>query len=313
MQQRHSRSPSVATRRASNHVRSSQSNFPAALSNLRRFLSCGAGMTCPRCRLSWGWIRNILASAVKAAVKKPGKSLKNKKHTYLHIWHMYAPMGPAWFFSSFVAAASWRFSTLRWPFSSTILSAAGAGNATAATASADMSQCSVTNLSVWSHWSQFRPSIVRPQKQDRCKYTKPRSPCRTLEVYIYYTLPKTKIAPAGGLPKRKLIFQLQYFRCYVSFKEGIIHFMISDGTSCDLPDRKPTGAGSISGNFHCHARTVPFRWELADKNQWISPFLSQNIYTVLVFKQFTNTCVYLYIYKYQYIHTYIHTYIHNVR
>ena len=31
---------------------------------------------------------------------------------------------------------------------------------------------------------------------------------------------------AGDLPKRKLIFQPQYFRCYVSFREGIHLFYV---------------------------------------------------------------------------------------
>ena len=40
-----------------------------------------------------------------------------------------------------------------------------------------------------------------------------------------FTLPKTNIAPENRPgPKRKLVFQASIFRCYVSFKEGMICF-----------------------------------------------------------------------------------------
>ena len=45
-------------------------------------------------------------------------------------------------------------------------------------------------------------------------------------VVFWCTLPETNSSHLKiGLPKRKLIFQPQWFRCYVSFREGIPFFL----------------------------------------------------------------------------------------
>ena len=115
----------------------------------------------------------------------------------------------------------------------------------------------------------------------------------------------------------------------LSRRAFFIHFMIFWGKTIPWSnhDRKPwkPGAGSISGNFHCYARTVPFWWEPVDENQWICPWTgprkisrgstrgsSLNVYKCL---SFNSLQMYLDIYlchrKYIFF-THMHRYIHAI-